>query len=304
MSTTLDPPEQHQILENPSQLYDQLTAWCYTPVVLMDSDTAREWTELLSTKEFTSVTLEDTPGNLTGLLRAFNAFPYDDELNAARQAIKSFSITVKDPSEQEKLLSQVISGMTGLQIISLDPKPFTVSDGRQFYDAILDSPERPIWWEMYSIRIRGANVLGACIIGRSNYRTLKFVDIDGWITSSGCEKMEAKIEFDNVRKGMERISITRLAFHFDYRRFSPRIIRCDLGKEMSSRPLSTHRIKQWYTKWIEYLTKGTCLEEVWIFAHSSLAYVGTLDDDEKVTVRCRELGDEPKQGFPWGLHEE
>ncbi|KAH7005476.1 hypothetical protein EDB82DRAFT_84654 [Fusarium venenatum] len=98
-----------------------------------------------------------------------------------------------------ELLSQVISGMTGLQIISLDPKPFTVSDGRQFYDAILDSPERPIWWEMYSIRIRGANVLGACIIGRSNYRTLKFVDIDGWITSSGCEKMEAVRQLERLR---------------------------------------------------------------------------------------------------------
>ncbi|KAM0498062.1 hypothetical protein ACHAP8_006514 [Fusarium lateritium] len=213
-------------------------------------------------------------------------------------------------------------------------------------------------------------------MGRTNYRAIKFVDIDDWISSSSCEKLEAvrtlerlrvyydkdhvsspvqpnvkfpsthdfywtivsnlgriscgkldwvilweadddrsnefneftdvpkiKIEFDNVRKGMERINITRLAFHFDYRRFTPRLIRRDLNKDTSTGPLSTLRIKQWYTKWIEYVMKETYLEEVWVFAHSSLAYVGTLDGDEKVTVRRREIGDEPKQGFPWALHE-
>ncbi|KAM0242786.1 hypothetical protein ACHAPO_001209 [Fusarium lateritium] len=248
--------------------------------------------------------------------------------------------------------------MTGFQIISLDLKPFTVSDGQQFYDAILDSPERALWRELYSVRIRGTNVLGACIMGRTNYRAIKFVDIDDWISSSSCEKLggknarkiarvlrqgscveslsnlgriscgkldwvilreadddrsnefneftdvpKIKIEFDNVRKGMERINITRLAFHFDYRRFTPRLIRRDLNKDTSTGPLSTLRIKQWYTKWIEYVMKETYLEEVWVFAHSSLAYVGTLDGDEKVTVRRREIGDEPKQGFPWALHE-
>lgn len=83
-----DIQEQHQILEIPPQLYDKLTGWCYLPFAPKNSTTAQEWTELLLTQEFTDVVLNDISNNLIGLLRAFSAFPYENNLNAAIRAIK------------------------------------------------------------------------------------------------------------------------------------------------------------------------------------------------------------------------
>ncbi|UZP33508.1 hypothetical protein NXS19_001324 [Fusarium pseudograminearum] len=382
-----DPQERRQILEIPPQLYEKLTE-CQLPHVPMTADALLEWAELLSTQNFTDVILEDTSSNLVGLLRALSAFPFDDDFNAARKSVKSFSITIKDPSgkeghpERDALgslpvsLAQTIHGMTNLQTISLDLGPFSVEDGQKFYNAVMSSPPKPIWRNMQSIRIRGLHVLAACIMCRCDYECLVAVDVDNWVGSHPFEKMvvidrldrvrlyydkdhatspvynelkfpstatatwkelmrvsrrvlgidwialqEADCDrsneftqlnhvqmiqtaFMNVRAGVERIKMTRLAFHFDYRRFSPSVIRRNMGIPITNLPLNPYELGYWYEKRIIHLMRASRLREVWIFVHSSLAYVGTYDGYGDIAVQRREFGDEPKQGFPWELMED
>ncbi|CAF3548360.1 unnamed protein product, partial [Fusarium graminearum] len=184
---------------------------CHLPYAPMPADALLEWAELLSTQNFTDVILEDTSSNLVGLLRALSAFPFDDDFNAARKSVKSFSITIKDPSGQESHperdalgslpvpLAQTIHGMTNLQTISLDLGPFSVEDGQTFYNAVMSSPPKPIWRNMQSIRIRGLHVLAACIMCRLDYECLVAVDVDNWVDSHPFEKMVVIDNLDRVR---------------------------------------------------------------------------------------------------------
>ncbi|WXC55277.1 hypothetical protein SNK03_001237 [Fusarium graminearum] len=105
----------------------------------------------------------------------------------------------------------------------------------------------------------------------------------------------------NVREGVERIKMTRLAFHFDYRRFSPSVILHNMGIPITNLPLNPCELGYWYDKRIIHLMRASRLREVWVFVHSSLAYVGTYDGYGDIDVQRRQLGDEPKQGFPWDL---
>ncbi|GKU03763.1 unnamed protein product [Fusarium langsethiae] len=327
----------------------------------MSGDTVQEWTELLSTQEFTDLSAP---------------FLSEDNLKVARQAVKSFSVTLKDSSEQEDdqqkavfgdlpdVLAKVICRMTHLQTISLDLGPFTVEDGLKFDNAAMINRPLVIWPEMHSIRIRGPNAHAGCIMGCCDRLQLKALDLDKWIFSYDFKKAKAveklgrlrlyfdkdqmpdpvsdnvafpsthdlvwrqlrllgsvclfldwiilqeadsdrsnefssegdvhkiKSAFEQVRKGLRSIKATRLAFHFDYRRFTPKITRSDLGiLNTTSGPLEGHEIKQWHEMWIEYLMTVRTLQEVWIFTNSSLAFAGTRNSDEKVTVECLKILD-------------
>ncbi|RGP64561.1 hypothetical protein FSPOR_7927 [Fusarium sporotrichioides] len=313
-----DPQERHQILEIPPQLYDKLTEWCHAPTAPISGDTVQEWTELLSTQEFKEVIHEDTSNNLIGLLRAFGAFPFEDNLRLLNKlSSKSFSVTLKDSSEQEDdqqkavfgdlpdVLAKAICRMTHLQTISLDLGPFNVEDGLKLDDATMINRPLVIWPEMHLIRIRGPNVHAGCIMGRCDRLQLKALDVDKyWMIlqeadsdrsnefSSEGDVHKIKNAFEQVRKGLRSIKATRLAFHFDYRRFTPKIIRSDLGMlNTTSGPLEGHDIKQWHEMWIEYPMTVRTLQEVWIFTNSSLAFAGTRNSDETVTIECLKIVD-------------
>ncbi|KAM0296250.1 hypothetical protein ACHAPM_010242 [Fusarium culmorum] len=351
-----DTQEQYQILEIPPQLYDKLTGWCHLPSAPKNSTTAQEWTELLSTQEFTGVVLNDTSNNLIGLLRAFSAFPYENKLDAAIRAIKSFSITLKGPSKHDDqqravfgdlpgALAKGICRMTSLQAICLNLGAFTVEDGQKLFNGIIIGQSGLIWPKMHSIRVRGRHVQPAGIMSRCSEFNLKALDLDEWVFSRGFIKTIAvetlkslRLYFDKDRMldsessnmtfpsldpmtwgklsrlgpktafigilGEVKLSkLTRFAFHFDCRRFSPRVIRIDLGiPNPTSRPLEPHEIKQWHSMRIKYLMEVQTLQEVCIFINSSLAFTGIRNSDETVTVKHRKFNDETDQTrFPLGL---
>ncbi|KAL3606285.1 hypothetical protein FPOAC2_01241 [Fusarium poae] len=377
------PPEQRRVLKIPDQLYCKLAEWCYVPYVPADSAASEEWTECLLTHEFTDVTLEDTSNNLIGLLRALGAFPYDEDLNAVLEAVKSFSIVVGAPSEKEDpqgrdvfgclpvLLADAICRMSGLETISLDLRYFTDEDGLRLYDAMMLGRPDTVWQKVHSIKIRGRYVRAACIMCRCNPWMLVALDLDEWLYTRGFEKLpgaqnlvrlrlyydkdritnpedddvlfpsihyrtwgsirskkrslswlilqeadrdrsnefsevrhlhELETAFQKVLSGVGLLGVERLAFHFDYRRFSPAVVCSDLGVAPTAGSLTAHETMLWHRKWINYLMEDLNLQEVWIFTHSSLAFVGIRNEDKTITIERRQFDGEPNQvSFPWGL---
>ncbi|CEI64844.1 hypothetical protein FVEN_g3343 [Fusarium venenatum] len=208
-----DPQERRKVLQIPPQLYNKLTEWYHAPTVPKNSDTAREWKKMLSTQKFKDIVLDNTSGNLIGLLRALC-------LNGASKSVKSFSITIKAPSRHEGhsqtsgqeghhqrdtfgylpiLLAEVICQITNLQAISLDLGLLTVEDGQKFHDIIMSNLPHIVWPKMHSIRIRGPSMLAACIIYHCDRSKLKALNLNGWTESHDFKCAESANNLERLR---------------------------------------------------------------------------------------------------------
>ncbi|RGP58609.1 hypothetical protein FLONG3_11422 [Fusarium longipes] len=204
--------QNRQVLEIPPRLYSSLTEWRHFLSVPRRNHIAHQWADLLSTQEFTHVVLEDTPNNLIGLLRAFAAFPNDENIKAAKQAVESVSITViEDLSGEENqeqrevfgslpsLLAEAICQMTGLQTISLELEPFTEEEGLKLYNGTMIGQPQIIWPEMHSIRMRGRHTLPAGIMCRCDRLKIKVLNLDGWTKSRAFVKAKAVRNLTRLR---------------------------------------------------------------------------------------------------------
>ncbi|KAF9769067.1 hypothetical protein IL306_013580, partial [Fusarium sp. DS 682] len=122
--------------------------------------------------------------------------------------------------------------------------------------------------------------------------------LDGWEDLGNLRKT-----IEDVEDGARTSFIRHLAFSLNYKRFSPRLIRLSLGvKNPRRRQLQDSEVDEWYTMIVKGVMKPKRLREAWIFASDSLAYKGSRDSTETVSVERQELEPDPGQtSFPWGL---
>ncbi|PCD45427.1 hypothetical protein AU210_000861 [Fusarium oxysporum f. sp. radicis-cucumerinum] len=60
-----------------------------------------EWRLLLSTRKFNVFNLQgDTQQSMNGILRAYNSFRYDDNINASREGTQLASVVIDRPEHE------------------------------------------------------------------------------------------------------------------------------------------------------------------------------------------------------------
>ncbi|KAM0443604.1 hypothetical protein ACHAQK_003251 [Fusarium lateritium] len=168
-----DSTQDNKVLHIPSDLYNDLKAQGGNPGILdLSSKALQDWKKLLSTVKFDEIHLRDKQKNIVGLIQALGAFEFNDEVVAARKAIKWVTITVEAPVQQDgsraigfdppvlrdsicptlpEHLATALRQLTGLHGLCITLGHFTNQQICDFMDELAD--EQLLWPELHSLKI-------------------------------------------------------------------------------------------------------------------------------------------------------
>jgi hypothetical protein len=114
-----DPTQNNKVLHIPTDLYNALKAQCGNLGTMdLSSKASQDWKKLFSTAKFDEIRLRDTQKNIVVPIQALGAFKFNDEVVAAREAIKyaSFPIVITTANQVQPgglpSLSRLLSSKT------------------------------------------------------------------------------------------------------------------------------------------------------------------------------------------------
>ncbi|KIL94708.1 hypothetical protein FAVG1_01639 [Fusarium avenaceum] len=162
-----DPTQDNKVLHIPTDLYNALKAQCGNPGIMdLSSKASQDWKKFFSTAQFDEVRLQDTQKNIVVPIQALGAFRFNDEMVAARKAIRWVTLIVEGsqaigfdpPSLRDSIcpalpehLAMALQQMTGLYGLCITLKHFTNEQVCTFVGEL--AYKHRLWPELHSLRI-------------------------------------------------------------------------------------------------------------------------------------------------------